>query len=368
MAQSGKTKPTILIVEDEAGPRDALRMILRPFFNLIAVDRAGLALEMLREHPIDLVTLDLKLPDKQGVDLLQEIKAEYPDIEVIIITGYGSLKSAMEGIQYGAAGYLLKPFNVTELISVVNQTLTKRRRLTALKQFLASPSTQWTTDAEVAQNWKRLMQDYAGDRVPRADGASEMPDWTPLVFELLEAKGRALFNHSSRVSFYAGMLGKAIGVTDEEQKTLAFGSFLHDIGMLAHEGPELEWPDDCRSDLRRHPELGARMIAPLQLPAEVGQIISYHHERYDGTGSPFGLQGAGIPLLARIVHIAETFDHLVSDTPALSTNEALEQIRSQAGIAFDPTLIEAFIKVMRAGEVVMPPVVPSMRPSASRRA
>src|SRR6476660_1042620 len=116
-------KPTVLVIDDEAGPRDALKVILRPFFNIQSAESAQAAIDVLNQQPIDLITLDQKLPDRQGLDLLQEIKHDHADLEVIIITGYGSLKSAMEGIRHGAAGYLLKPFNVTELLSLINQTL-----------------------------------------------------------------------------------------------------------------------------------------------------------------------------------------------------------------------------------------------------
>ena len=103
--EGDSSRSTILIVEDEAGPREALKLILRPFYNLHSVDSAEAALHLLREQAIDLVTLDLKLPGKQGADLLQEIKRDYEHVEVIIITGYGSLKSAMDGLRYGASGY-----------------------------------------------------------------------------------------------------------------------------------------------------------------------------------------------------------------------------------------------------------------------
>src|SRR5215208_4779850 len=132
------SRPTVLVVDDEAGPRDALKVILRPFFNIRLADNAKAALDILNEHPIDLITLDQKLPDRQGIDLLQDIKHDYAETEVIIITGYGSLKSAMEGIRHGAAGYLLKPFNVTELITLINQTLDKKQRLDFIRQFLHS--------------------------------------------------------------------------------------------------------------------------------------------------------------------------------------------------------------------------------------
>src|SRR5437870_8201919 len=98
--EGDSSRPTILIVEDEAGPREALKLILRPFYNLHSVDSAEAAIHLLKEQAIDLVTLDLKLPGKQGAELLQEIKRDHEQVEVIVITGYGSLKSAMDGLRY----------------------------------------------------------------------------------------------------------------------------------------------------------------------------------------------------------------------------------------------------------------------------
>src|SRR5574338_31152 len=150
------SKPSVLVIDDETGPRDALKVILRPFFTIHAAENAQAALQILKQQHIDLITLDQKLPDRQGIDLLQDIKQEYTDIEVIIITGYGSLKAAMEGIRHGAAGYLLKPFNVTELITLVNQTLEKKQRLDFLRRFLITKPTLWGSEEQSAQAWKEL--------------------------------------------------------------------------------------------------------------------------------------------------------------------------------------------------------------------
>src|SRR5436309_14906542 len=100
------SKPTILVVEDEAGHRDALKVILRPFFNIQVAENGQVAMQVLKEQPVDLVTLDQKLPGRQGLDLLQDIKIEHGDVEVIIITGYGSLKSAREGVRKWSEVYL----------------------------------------------------------------------------------------------------------------------------------------------------------------------------------------------------------------------------------------------------------------------
>ncbi|MGH7181401.1 MAG: response regulator, partial [Nitrospiraceae bacterium] len=90
-----KMKPALLVIDDEAGPRDALQVILRPFFNVQTAESASAAIDLLNSQRIDIITLDQKLPDRQGLELLQDIKHHHAGIEVIIITGYGSLKAAM---------------------------------------------------------------------------------------------------------------------------------------------------------------------------------------------------------------------------------------------------------------------------------
>ena len=167
---------------------------------------------MLNSQPIDLITLDQKLPDRQGLDLLQEIKHDHADVEVIIITGYGSLKSAMEGIRHGAAGYLLKPFNVTELLSLVNQTLEKKQRLDFLRHFIRRLLISGDQKPKAHRRGRNCSRDTRRSGKPTSDHASSfesMPDLLPLLSDLLEAKDRQLLNHCSRVSFYATFLPTA---------------------------------------------------------------------------------------------------------------------------------------------------------------
>lgn len=359
-----RTKPTVLVVDDEAGPRDALKVILRPFFNIRSAENAKTALDILNEQPIDLITLDQKLPDRQGIDLLQDIKHDHADIEVIIITGYGSLKSAMEGIRHGAAGYLLKPFNVTELITLINQTLEKKQRLDFIREFLKSSSDLWGSEQESARAWQSLKSGYfAIGRKPQGESSlpQEEQDLLPLLSDILEAKDRQLLNHSSRVSFYATLLANRLNLTIAEQKSLAMGAFLHDFGKVSlasyRFSDDQVLPSGEAASCKEHPDTGSRMILPLGLPAEVGQIVSYHHERWDGKGYPHGLQGEGIPLLARIVCIAQAFDHLTAETTgrsAMSIDDAIRQIALQAHTHFDPMLAELFAQVVSECKASLP--------------
>ena len=366
-------KPTLLVVDDETGPRDALKVILRPFFDLQIVETGQAALRTLKSHRIDLVTLDLKLPDRSGIDLLQEIKLDYPAVEVVIITGYGSLKSAMDGIRYGAAGYLLKPFNVMELITLINQTLQKKQRLDHLRELLKMTGSQEYPVPDLTAAWNLYAHLYTNQGQSEqaiSQKAGQGSEMISFLSDLLEAKGRELFNHSSRVSFFATRLGKHVDLTAAERRALAIGAFLHDIGRLASN--DHAWSPTDRPAVRdqsaseHHPEIGARMIRPLSLPAEVSQIVAYHHERYDGAGYPEGLQGEGIPLLARIVGIAQAFDHLLNSTThhhSLSPDEAMEQIRRQSGSRFDPSLIDLFARVVGECKASLPTFATSFGPA-----
>jgi response regulator RpfG family c-di-GMP phosphodiesterase len=244
-----KHKPTVLVIDDEAGPRDALKVILRPFFNIQSAESAQAAIEVLNHEQIDLITLDQKLPDRQGLDLLQEIKQGHADIEVIIITGYGSLKSAMEGIRHGAAGYLLKPFNVTELITLVNLTIEKKQRLDYLRDFIRLSTALWGSEADCAQAWRDMRVGYNAIGKTAGNPTSSIgdpADLLPMLSDLLEAKDRQLLNHCSRVSFYATLLANRTNLMVNEQKSLALGAFLHDIGKIGKsptDSPTMKsWP------------------------------------------------------------------------------------------------------------------------------
>jgi CheY-like chemotaxis protein len=116
---------SVLIVEDERGPRVALATILRPFFKIFTAETAEAAMDILRSQRIDIMTLDLLLPDRNGMDFLRDVKRTHPNLDVIIITCQGSLESALAAKEQGAIGYLLKPFNVADLLALVTPPLIK---------------------------------------------------------------------------------------------------------------------------------------------------------------------------------------------------------------------------------------------------
>jgi DNA-binding NtrC family response regulator len=120
------SKETILVVDDESGPRESLRMILKPLYEVHTASGGQEALGLIRNKDFAVVTLDLNMPGLSGIDVLKEIRKLKPDTEVIVITGYGTLNNAQEAIRFGAGDFISKPFNVADIISIVSKSFERR--------------------------------------------------------------------------------------------------------------------------------------------------------------------------------------------------------------------------------------------------
>jgi signal transduction histidine kinase len=155
------TKANILVVDDEMGPRESLKMILNPHYNVYTADRGTQAVEMLKQHCVDLVTLDLKMPGFSGINVLEKVKQHDPDIEAIIITGYGSLDTAIEGLRLGAFDYISKPFDVNHILALVRRGLERRNAKSQLRQvksdFLSNISHELRTPLSVVVGFVYLL-------------------------------------------------------------------------------------------------------------------------------------------------------------------------------------------------------------------
>lgn len=155
------TKAHILVVDDELGPRESLKTILNPYYNVHVAERGNQAIEVLKKQPVDLVTLDLKMPGLTGINVLEKVKQYDPDIEAIIITGYGSLDTAIEGLRLGAFDYISKPFDVNHILALVKRGLDRRRAKAKLKQvksdFLCNVSHELRTPLSVVVGFVYLL-------------------------------------------------------------------------------------------------------------------------------------------------------------------------------------------------------------------
>ncbi len=173
-----------------------------------------------------------------------------------------------------------------------------------------------------------------------------------ILVEAVTPKDGFTSEHASQVARLSQLVGAELGLDVEEIEMLVVGALLHDLGKLAVSDAILEKPAPLTEQewavVKRHSDVGARMIEPIEVLCGAVPVVRYHHERYDGTGYPSGLEGQEIPLTARIVAAVDAFDVMLRGRPYRQRQtqaEALEELSREAGFQFDPLVVEALILV-----------------------
>jgi putative nucleotidyltransferase with HDIG domain len=366
--ERSRPRSTVLVVDDERGPRESLRMILQPNHRVIAVASGAEALAVLRATPVDVVTLDLAMPGLRGAELMRTIRTEFPDIEVVVVTGHGSLESATEGIRCGVADYLSKPFDVVQVTAAVYRAFARRRGRGRLVRFLEELGELVGRDRPVGE----ILAQAHGDAVLRsrlgealARSAADLPDapdperalpFFEVLAEAIESQDPFQRGHARRTAFLTALLAERLDLAPEERRRARIAAFLHDIGKIGVPTEYLARRGSLTSEERRavqrHPDVGARLLTPLGLGEELVAAVRHHHERWDGTGYPDGLAGEAIPLAARLLAITDAFDAMTCDRPhrrALTQNAALAELRGALGSHFDPVVAKEFLALVERG-------------------
>jgi len=377
--ESQPTRPTdaatpaarILIVDDERGPRESLRMILSGPYEILTASGGTEALELLRTETIDLVTIDLKMPGMKGDELMRAIRSELPQIEIIVITGCRSIETAVEGIRHGVFDYLTKPFDVVQVTASVERALARRESRLRMISFLErighvlgrSRETDLVLEELDASPLARerlrsilcepIVLSVAGDRRVAQPSATEFLE---ILAETIESRDCFMRGHARRVAFLAGLLADRLCLARDEREHVRIAAFLHDIGKVGAatellRRASLPEPEGIEA-LRAHPEIGERLLRPLGSSTPIARIVRHHHERFDGTGYPDGLSGDDIPLASRIIALADACDAMSCerpDQPALSREQILAELRAGAGTQFDPGLASLFCSLIESG-------------------
>lgn len=163
-------------------------------------------------------------------------------------------------------------------------------------------------------------------------------------------RSKCRFYHNIRVSMYASILGRSLGMSEKQLKQLALAGFVHDIGYIAVNDCILEKPgrlsDEEYGLVKTHPRIGVQILDVMRLPYDVIRAVSQHHECYDGSGYPIGLKGDQIGLYGRILFLAETFDAMTNDTTyreAFTVDAAMSYIQEMSGLRFDPVLADKLL-------------------------
>ena len=321
-------KAGVLAVDDTATNLAMLKAILRDECELATAGSGEEALRRMAEGaPPALVLLDIGMPGLDGLEVCRRMKLDprLHKVPVIFITAHGEIADEAAGFDAGAVDYIAKPFSA----SVV------RARV---RTHLALADQRRSLENEVLSRTKELKRSRLEiiRRLGRAAGYRD------------DDSGQSII----RVSHYAAMLGRAIGLDEETVDTLFHAAPLHDIGKIGIPESILRKPgpldDEEWRAMKEHTTIGALIIGKHEDPLlEMARIIAWtHHEKWDGSGYPQNLEGEDIPLAGRIVAVADVFDSLTSVRPykgAWEMDKALDLIRKAAGTHFEPRLVEAFL-------------------------
>jgi response regulator RpfG family c-di-GMP phosphodiesterase len=279
------------------------------------------------------------MPGLDGIALLSAIRELDADAAVVVLTGAPDVKTAIDSLRLGADDFIMKPVNVDELLIAAERALERRQLLVERREYqtrLEHRVEEATRSLQLA--YRQLQETYRAT---------------------LETLGAALDSrdvgteaHSRRVHGYALATARMHGLMEEELVDLAHGVLLHDIGKIGIPDNILLKPGSLSSEewaiMRRHPEIGKRLIENIPFLKGAVPIVYCHHERWDGTGYPQGLKGAAIPLGARIFMVVDAFDAMTFDRPysrAISFEAAKAEIRRCAGSHFDPAVVASFLRV-----------------------
>src|SRR4030065_1445504 len=229
--------PKILIVDDEIGPRESLRMILKPNYNVFTVENGYAAIQMVRQIEPDIITLDLKMPGLSGIDALKEIREIAPDVIVIIVTGDGTLQIAIEAIRYGVFDYIPKPFNVPEIMSIIDKAVQRRKLNQKIKSFLTNffeshPLKETPPHSDVfLQNGLKAMLEHKWNDSGLSDNQTCL-EFAKVLAYTLEEKDPYTSGHSESDCYYSAFICKRLSLTPTDRTELQIASYLHDIGKI----------------------------------------------------------------------------------------------------------------------------------------
>jgi len=331
--ENKNNKESLLIVDDEIVIRRLLygKLVAEGYTCYEASNAEEVMLAMCKYQP-SLVILDIKMPGKSGVEILSDIKQKYPDTAVIMATAITDMNTAINCMKKGAYDYFSKPFNLEEVSIGVNRALEKRRLEINNREYRKN------LEEKVKEQAEKIRSSF-------------LNAITSLAYAL-EAKDKYTSGHSRRVAEWSVKIARESGLSADYIEKVRLAGQVHDIGKIGIRSCILLKSEGLTEEeyryIKSHPEVGERILTPIIEDKMIIEMVRHHHERYDGKGYPDGLKGEQIPLGARILAVADSYDAITSERPyrrAMKKEKALEEIKRCKGSQFDPKVVESFIKI-----------------------
>ena len=316
----------ILVIDDE----DVIRMLVMEILEsaghtITGADSAERALALLEEMEFDLVVSDVVMPGLSGLELLERVREQEASLPVVLVTGAGTYDTLSQALTRGAAGLVTKPFAHADLTAAVGDALDRAIR----------------TREELRE---RLLA----------------PTLASALANAIEARDSYLHGHCERLASLAVRVAELLGLPAEEIEAVRLGAILHDIGKIGIPDRVLLKPGPLDADERRivetHPEIGDKLLEPLDLLSSARPVVRHHHERWDGDGYPDRLAGTEIPLGARIVAVADSVEVMTSRQlykQPKAPDDVVAELRACRGAQWDPHVVDLVLALIDSGELVL---------------
>ncbi|MFC2063390.1 HD domain-containing phosphohydrolase [Chloroflexota bacterium] len=344
------SKFKILICDDDPQDRKLIRSYLQMMAERkIATIEAGNSHEIqlaIDNYEIDMVFMDLYMPDKSGVDWLKEIAKKHI-APVVVLTGYGDEEVVWNTLQLGAVGYLPKrKLSAETLASTIDGAIEKWKDLMLLRGDLGQLNKLTNIDSVTGELIRHNFMKTIGKEI-----SYETMEALAMIVEIRDPYTAA---HQHRVTQLACAVAKEMAIEENSITGLNLASLIHDIGKMRVPSEILTNPGKLSEAefeiIKSHPTLGCEVMKKFDLPWPIADIIHQHHEKIDGSGYPLGLSGENILLEARILCVADVVEAIASHRPyraALGIDIALDEISQGRSSRYDSVAVDTCLTLFR---------------------
>lgn len=321
----------IICVDDEPGILDSLSVFLKhDGYQITGITDPLEAIELVKKEHFDLMLLDFIMTPIHGDQVVEEIRKFNKELYILLLTGHKDLAPPLETIKrLEIQGYCEKSDKFDQLLLLIESGIKAIEQMNLIKDI----------NKELKETNEKLEKAY-------------LETIETLRFTV-EAKDTYTRGHSDRVSEYSVLIGKHLGLSEEDIHLLRVGGLFHDIGKIGVPDSILlktsKLTDDEYSEIKNHPTIGAHILSNATIFEKAIPVVKHHHERYDGFGYPSKLAGENIPYLARIAAVADSFDAMTSRRTyrdSMPMDIVIEEIRKNKGSQFDPNIADTFLNIL----------------------
>ncbi|HIF96065.1 MAG TPA: response regulator [Myxococcales bacterium] len=349
---------TVLFVDDEPNILRAIQRVLRnERMTVLTATSAEEAVNILAHTEVHAVVSDQDMPGTNGVELLAQVRDHHPAIVRMMLTGYTAMDIAVEAINRGEIFRLImKPWNEEELKTILRQAFDHfdlKHEIRRLNQVTRSQNFS-------LQDMNKSLEAKVRDRTRQLDEKNHELKTAYIqtiraLAEAIDAKDAYTRGHSERVAVYAARIARKMKLETPLIERVYFAGLLHDVGKIGIPDAIIAKPDRLNDEeyqeIKKHPEIGAKILEPVEFLRQIVPCVRHHHEWFDGSdrGYPERLISHAIPLPSRIILVADTTEAMTSDRPyrkGLPLNRVTSELQKFSGSQFDPVVVHAFLDLL----------------------